>query len=98
MSRKYVPSNGTEGEGFIEAFCWRFFHWRFIEAFCWNCANEKWIHTFKDGDKKCDILSRSMIYRVEDEEYPKEWIYDENGKPTCTAWKEWDWKNGDPPE
>jgi len=85
MSRKYMPSNGTEGGGFIE-------------AFCWNCVHEKWIHTLRDGDKKCDILSRSMIYRIEDEEYPKEWTYDENGKPTCTAWKEWDWKRGDPPE
>jgi hypothetical protein len=85
MSRRYTPSNGTE-------------EWGFIKAFCWNCVHEKWMHTLEHGDKKCDILNRSMIYSIEDEEYPKEWIYDENGKPTCTAWKEWDWKNGDPPE
>jgi hypothetical protein len=38
-----------------------------------------------------------MGYDVKDPEYPREWCYDESGKPTCTAWVKWDWgTDGDP--
>lgn len=81
--KKYRPSNGTEG------MC-------FIEKWCDNCIHEKYNHTMNDNDKKCDILSRSMIYDLKDKEYPNEWVQDENGA-RCTAWTKWDWGNdGDP--
>lgn len=41
------------------------------------------------------ILCRTMIYDLKDKEYPEEWIYDENERPTCTAWKKWDWGRDD---
>ncbi len=82
MSRPYQPSNGTEGMWFCEKFCER-------------CIHEKYSHTFNDDDKKCDILTRSMVYGVNDPEYPKEWIYDDSDEPTCTAWVKWDWNKGD---
>lgn len=69
----YQPSNGTEGE------C-------FIDKWCANCIHEDWLHTQKDGDKKCDILSNTMIYNLSDPEYPTEWI-EEDGVPRCTAFK-----------
>lgn len=92
MGRKYIPSNGTEGEGFMS-------------AFCYQCIHERWIHR-QDEDReedKCDILSRAFLYNVDDPEYPEEWTYDENGKPTCTNWQKWDWGNdrdgfNEPPE
>ena len=28
-------------------------------------------------------------------EQPKEWIYNTDGYPICTAWQKWDWGNGD---
>lgn len=34
---KYRPSNGTAGEGFME-------------AFCYHCIHEKWSHTQNDAD------------------------------------------------
>jgi hypothetical protein len=50
-----------------------------------------------DGKKQCDIMMRSFFYDIKDEKYPDEWTYDENGRPTCTNWKKWDWNNdGDP--
>jgi hypothetical protein len=82
----FMPSNGTEGEMFNCAFCER-------------CIHEKWTHTQKDGDKKCDILSRSFIhwYEPNHPDYPKEWKYNEEGWPVCTEWVKWDWGNdGDP--
>lgn len=78
--KKYRPSNGTEGMGFCE-------------MFCEQCIHEKFIHTQNDADKKCDILSRTLMHDVEDPEYPEEWTYDSEGNPTCTAFQKWDWGN-----
>lgn len=74
----YRPSNGTEGMFFTG-------------KFCDNCIHEKFSHTGNMGDLCCDILSNTMCFDQSDPEYPKEWIYDENGKPTCTAHVFWDW-------
>lgn len=82
--RKYCPSNGTEGE------------W-FISKFCANCIHERWLHDPENCDDsgKCEILSNSMLYNYNEPGYPKEWIYDENDKPSCTSFSKWDWGNGD---
>lgn len=79
MSRKYQPSNGSEGMGFTE-------------KFCDNCINQ---HPDPDNPKQCMILCRTMVYSPNDKEYPEEWIYDDNNKPTCTAWIKWDWNKDD---
>lgn len=66
----------------------------FMEDYCMNC-----IHCDPDpeGEKQCDILCRTMVFSVNDPEYPGEWTYDDDGKPTCTEWVKWDWGNdGDP--
>lgn len=36
-----------------------------------------------------------MVYNVNDKEYPEEWIYDKDDKPTCTAFVKWDWGRDD---
>lgn len=74
--KKYRPSNGTEGE-------------YFMDKYCGHCIHD-------NGDNKvCDIMMRSMCFDIEEKEYPEEWTYDENDKPTCTAWKKWDWGRDD---
>lgn len=86
--QKYRPSNGTEGVGFME-------------NFCYHCIHEKWSHTQNDADLKCDILSRTMYLNTDDHRYPEEWQYDENNHPICTAYRYWDWggdgRNEPPP-
>lgn len=82
MSEKFQPSNGTEGCGFIE-------------TYCFNCIHEKFMHTNDHADKKCDILSRTMLYDVKEKEYPEEWTYDEKRNPICTEFKKWDWGDND---
>lgn len=77
--KRYCPSNGTEG-------MW------FTGKFCDNCINQ---HPDPENPKQCDILMRSMFYGVNDKKFPEEWIYDENNKPTCTAWVKWDWGKDD---
>jgi hypothetical protein len=82
----FMPSNGTEGM-------------IFTDAFCDCCIHEKFSHTQNHADKKCDIMSRSIIYWYEpnNPEYPKEWRFNAEGWPVCEAWVKWDWGNdGDP--
>jgi hypothetical protein len=72
MSKKrYRPANGSEGEWFKAQYCHR-------------CTRDNFYPT-EDPKKGCKILLKTLIYDKDDEEYPEEWIYDENGKPTCTA-------------
>lgn len=79
MNRKYQPSNGTEGM----IFC---------ERFCDQCLNQ---HPDPNHERQCMILCRTMVYDTNDKEYPEEWIYDDSGKPTCTAFIKWDWDRDD---
>lgn len=77
----YRPSNGTEGEGFHE-------------SYCYQC-----LHTNPDpeGEKQCQIWMKALCYNTNEPEYPKEWTYDDQGKPTCTNHVKWDWnRDGDP--
>lgn len=62
----YRPSNGTEGEMFMEQFCYR-------------CRYDQ------DENDPCDILTRSLWLGLADADYPTEWVYDREGRPTCTA-------------
>lgn len=59
-----------------------------MHHFCNRCMNE---HPDPDKEPKCEIITRSMGFDIDDPEYPTEWIYDEDGDPTCTAFKDWDW-------
>lgn len=70
---KYRPSNGTEGEGFI---C----------AFCGVCARSDHNKPGADEDALfgCEITGNTMLYDVNDPNYPKEWVWD-GLEPTCTA-------------
>lgn len=70
MGKKFRPSNGTQGECFKSAFCYK----------CKKMDLEK--------DKYCTIEMDTMMLDVQDEEYPREWTYDSEGNPTCTAFKD----------
>lgn len=81
-AKKYRPSNGTEGEAFVY-------------THCYHCIHGKYEHTGDVNDSPCDILSRSFFCDINDKDYPEEWVYDDNNRPTCTAWKKWDWGRDD---
>lgn len=86
--RSYCPSNGSEGE------------W-FISQYCAKCIHEQFLHTQNGNHKTCKILSDTMVFSVNDPGYPKEWIYDNEGNPDCTAFKKWEWQfdeHGNPVE
>lgn len=85
QQRKYRPSNGSEGD------------W-FCSTYCYNCIRGKYEHTGDTRDNPCDIISSSMCFDTKDDEYPKEWIYNESNEPTCTSFVKWDWEKGDDEE
>lgn len=69
----YRPSNGTEGAMFEEIWCLR-------------CKKDQdWQEHEKDS---CPILLRALKCWSDDPDYPKEWAYQEDGAPCCTAFEE----------
>lgn len=51
----------------------------FYEEFCAKCV--------RDQNEDCPIYTATMVFGVDDPQYPKEWIEDEAG-PRCTAFDE----------
>lgn len=45
--------------------------------FCYQCKH----------DDHCHIALNAMCYRIDEPEYPKEWVFDADGRPTCTAFE-----------
>lgn len=77
--KPYMPHNGTEGRAFEDEFCLR-------------CKHDDW---FRDtptseagepGDKNCAIWAKVIL----GEGQPIEWMHDFKGRPTCTAFEEYD--------
>lgn len=75
----FQPSNGTDGM-------------MFTDEFCCNCIHQ---HPDPDHEKQCMILMRTLVYYTTDPQYPKEWRFNAEGWPVCTAWQKWDWGNED---
>lgn len=69
----YRPSNGTEGE-------------IFMDAWCGKCA--KFERCPEVGGRHCDIQMRSFIHGIDEPEYPGEWRHDKDGEPYCTAFSD----------
>lgn len=80
--KPYRPSNGTEGT------------W-FVDEWCCNCIHGKYEHTGDIADKPCELLTASFMCDIKDPMYPKEWIYDKDGHPACTAFVKWGWNRDD---
>ena len=81
VNNSYRPSNGTEGESFVDEYCMN----------CLHCDPDP------NGKKQCEILLATLCFSPNEPEYPREWIYDALGNPKCTNHIPWDWgKNGDP--
>jgi hypothetical protein len=69
--KPYRPSNGTEGECFMEGWCNR-------------CKADR-AHQDSAGEEPgCDIIARSMAFDVGEPGYPVQWVW-KDGEPTCTA-------------
>lgn len=73
----YRPSNGTEGEMFMERFCYR-------------CATDEDYQDEVPGAKGCLIILMTMCKDVDEIGYPPEWVSDDAVglvNPRCTAFE-----------
>jgi hypothetical protein len=53
----------------------------FQEKFCNRCKK------FGPIEDSCQLLLSSLIYETSHPAYPKEWVFDADGRPTCTAFE-----------
>ena len=68
----YQPSNGIEGMAFMD-------------DFCDQCSRDEKYKETQAAEDGCGILVRTLVLSIGDPGYPTEWIYDGDGRPTCTA-------------
>lgn len=71
IGKPYRPGSGTEGIAFDE-------------IWCDHCARDA-EYRKDDNAIGCRIIADTFAYDIKDPRYPKEWIYDRNGCPCCTA-------------
>lgn len=67
----YRPSNGSEGE-------------EFMSQYCGQCKHDAKYQRTQDGKDGCKIIVYSHAFDIGHPKYPKEWIYGNDGQPTCT--------------
>jgi hypothetical protein len=65
---KWRASNSTDGFAFSSKYCDK----------CWHDRRAE-----KDPEKGCKVLLASMMWRITDQEYPKEWVTDHT---SYTGW------------
>ena len=71
----YRPSNGTEGE-------------MFMERWCADCARDHAHREDPDAANGCEIIVMAMCHNITDPDYPKAWVWNEKGQPICTEFEE----------
>lgn len=72
--KPYHPSNGTEGELFMDAFCER-------------CVHDAVYQRTNSPGTGCPIIVATMLEDYDSPDYPKEWIHTAEGEPVCTAFE-----------
>lgn len=72
MSNKYRPSNGTEGDYFTAQWCKK--------------CEKHYQHEEYGLSCRLQIYENSMIFDVDEDGYPGEWIVGEDGLEKCTAY------------
>jgi hypothetical protein len=50
----------------------------FCDQFCNRCIKQF-------AAVNCRIEGATMAFLIDEDDYPKEWVYGEDGKPTCTS-------------
>ena len=71
--KPYCPGSGSEGAAFEDAFCCR----------CQYDGSER------DEPSDCPIrMQAHIVADVHDPEFPNQWVYDEEGYPTCRMFSE----------
>jgi hypothetical protein len=74
---KWRPSNGSDGDVFMSMNCHKCAFGEFIrQGMYFDDAEE---------NERCEIVGKTFLCDVYDDEYPSEWQIGKDGQPTCTA-------------
>jgi len=60
----------------------------FMDRFCYQCVHDDEFQ--RTGDNGCETLAYTLVFKVDDEGYPKEWVRDDKGYPICTKFRRTD--------
>lgn len=55
----------------------------FMSRHCYQCKHDDG----GIGERVCEIIGNTMAYDIDEPEYPTEWRYGEDGRPTCTKFE-----------
>jgi len=55
----------------------------FMAHYCENCKHDD----HGEGLRVCEIIGTTMVYSVDEPQYPTEWQYKPDGWPTCTKFE-----------
>lgn len=74
---KYRPSNATEGD-------------IFMRAWCCKCERDKSMREGADFDEcddneLCQIIADTHCFDIDHPKYPIQWVISKDGQPCCTA-------------
>ena len=79
VQEPYRPANGSEGSDFMDKFCHR-------------CKRDEKFRETQAAEDGCPIALGALVYQVEEDGYPEEWVVDQGdvyGKTArCTAFEE----------
>jgi len=57
----------------------------FMSEFCYRCTKDH-----PETEDYCDIIARTMALDVDEDGYPGQWIYGDDGRPRCMAFlRDW---------
>ena len=73
--KPYRPGTGSEG-------AW------FNDLWCGHCARDAAFQADPESGQGCQIVADTFAYEITDPNYPKEWVFDRDGRPCCTAYTE----------
>jgi hypothetical protein len=59
----------------------------FQERWCEQCKRDAAFRQDMESDDGCQILAMTMAVDEDDPDYPKEWTFDAEGQPCCTAFE-----------
>lgn len=72
--KPYQPSNGSEGEMFMDMWCAR-------------CTHDAAFRADPNAADGCEIVANTMAMSARDPDYPREWQYSTDGQPICRAFQ-----------
>lgn len=71
---RYRPTSGAEGDSFQHQWCVR-------------CRKDAAHRADPESGDGCPIVASTFVFEIDEDDYPAEWTYRDDGQPICTAFE-----------